>query len=302
MANYGGGFNNFGGVGGFMAENDGGGRPGSRPGSVGGAGAEKHKAMLPVTIKQILQADNTAGDDVFLMNGVVPMQDVTFVAFIASLQALSTNTDYVLNDFTGTIRATKWNDAEGEPNADGHQEGTWVRFMATINSSVEQGRTLKIMQSFPVQDFNEITYHRLEVLRTYLEYTRGKLNKNSAGGGIGMMMPTDGTNPLMAGAAGKMNDGFGNVGGNNPYNANTDRTGANAMQYGSGLLSNVQHEVLGFISQKHPTSPDGVHQDEILSAFRGRYSDRDVTTALQFLQDEGHIYSSISEFHFVPCV
>ena len=70
--------------------------------------------MLPVTIKQLLQASQDGPDDSFKVDGRDTNQ-VTLVALILSVQETSSSVNYVLDDGSGTIDARVWLDHVSPP-------------------------------------------------------------------------------------------------------------------------------------------------------------------------------------------
>uniref|UniRef100_A0A7S0ZHX2 Replication protein A C-terminal domain-containing protein n=1 Tax=Timspurckia oligopyrenoides TaxID=708627 RepID=A0A7S0ZHX2_9RHOD len=279
------------GGGGYGAD-AGGGAVGS--GAGGGSEQRRQQTCTPVTIKMILEADNSNGDESFTVNDVV-LNQVTCVANIAAVEPLSTNITITLNDFTGSIVGNLWSNNyeethEMEDHASVWTPGKTVRFFGTIQS-MEGVRTVRLSRIMPVTDFNEITFHRLDVIREQLRVTKGLASsgmKNSTG--LGMPQAAVGGYPTNVGPVPQFG---GAVAINNPSMLGAGFTG-NGM-------SPVQDAVMNMITVKSGSNPNGVYLEDIANELRSKFPRADVQAALEFLQSEGHIYNTISEQHFQPC-
>ncbi|KIX08545.1 uncharacterized protein Z518_03201 [Rhinocladiella mackenziei CBS 650.93] len=157
--------------GGFVA-----GEPQSSPAA--GKGGYGKDTVRPVTIKQILDAEQPHPDADFRADGE-PFGQVTFVGQIRSISTQATNVTYKLDDGTGLIEVKQWIDSDSiqdkmdvESNKprlveDGYCR-VWGRLKA-FNSKRHVGAHIVR----PITDYNEINYHLLEATAVHLFFTRG---------------------------------------------------------------------------------------------------------------------------------
>lgn len=133
----------------------------------GNANFESVRKIHPVTIKQLLDAHQTHPDDTFRVNGN-QLPQMTLVAIIKKVEALSTNINFTIDDFTGSIDMKIWVDADDSDFKAQQRmlwtEGTMVRVHGLLKSTMG-GRTVVAHHIRPVEDFNEFTFHRLEVIQ-----------------------------------------------------------------------------------------------------------------------------------------
>ena len=63
-------------------------------------------------------------------------------------------------------------------------------------------------------------------------------------------------------------------------------------------LTAVQNQVLNYIQAQSPASESGPRIDQIISKMAGNFNERQVREAVEFLSNEGHVYSTLDEDHF----
>lgn len=133
-------------------------------------------ALRPVTIKQILEAKRDPSTDTFMIDGT-DVNHVTIVAQVRSAAIQSLKFIYRLDDGTGNIDAQEWLDTRSQERV---EQGTlqpisldtYVRAFGTI-SEFGHKPILKISNLRMIEDFNEVSYHFLEVTLVHLENTKG---------------------------------------------------------------------------------------------------------------------------------
>uniref|UniRef100_L2G2L3 Putative replication factor-a protein n=1 Tax=Colletotrichum fructicola (strain Nara gc5) TaxID=1213859 RepID=L2G2L3_COLFN len=135
-------------------------------GQVGGGGkAYSEESLRPVTIKQIIDAEEAYPGADFKIDGATVTQ-VTFVAQIRQISPQPTNITLKLDDGTGLIEAKKWVDTDKkDDDAAGLDLEGHVRVWGRIKS-FNGKRHVGAHFIRPVTDFNEVNYHLLE--STYL--------------------------------------------------------------------------------------------------------------------------------------
>jgi replication factor A2 len=136
---------------------------------VKGKAVSKNHSLLPVTIRQLYSATQTHPDDaVFRIDGH-ELNEVTIVGQILSRKDGQTTITFHIDDGTGAIYAKVWvgeNDEETQQRHQHLREGMYVRAIGQLRAFNTQ-RNLVAFRVRAVSDFNEITFHFLEVIYTH---------------------------------------------------------------------------------------------------------------------------------------
>mmetsp|Transcript_6835 Transcript_6835/g.15003 ORF Transcript_6835/g.15003 Transcript_6835/m.15003 type:complete len:298 (-) Transcript_6835:646-1539(-) len=148
------------------------------------------QSLLPVTIKQLKNAQSSVGDQTFTVDGQ-DVHQVTIVGVIMRAEEANTNLQYTIDDGTGDIDVKKWIDAE----ADGAmveqramcREGKIVRVVGQLRI-FNHTRSVVAFNIQPIVDFNEYTFHFIECVHTHLRHTRG--NPPAGGAAVKGGMPS----------------------------------------------------------------------------------------------------------------
>lgn len=131
------------------------------------AGPVYKQHITPVTIKQLNEAERSNSGDNFVLNGA-QLSTVTVVGVIQKMETLSTNIEFVVNDFTGSLSMKFWLDGDEKPykvtERLAWKTGTFIRAHGSIQS-ISGINTLIAVGIRPLEDFNELTFHRLEVIQ-----------------------------------------------------------------------------------------------------------------------------------------
>ncbi|KAI5868476.1 replication protein A, subunit RPA32 [Durotheca rogersii] len=161
------------------------------PGSQGGGGSSSQAAkpvndesLRPVTVKQIIDAEQAFGSDgPFRIDGVDVTQ-VTFVGMVRQISPQTTNITYRLDDGTGIVEVKQWldPDKQDETNDSAFREEQYVRVWGRLKSFGNK-RHVGAHIIKPVTDFNEVNYHLLEATYVHLFFTRGGAPGAGAGAG-----------------------------------------------------------------------------------------------------------------------
>ncbi|KAG8422894.1 Replication factor A protein 2 [Metarhizium acridum] len=245
---------------------------GSQPGSQGGSKSYQDESLRPVTIKQILEADEAfTGADFKIDNTTITQ--ITFVGQVRNINPQPTNVTLKIDDGTGQIEVKKWIDADkaDDANADQYELDSYVRVWGRLKSFSNK-RHVGAHVIRPVTDFNEVNYHLLEATYVHLYLTRGPLGQDGAANGGGESM-------------------F--VGGGGGYGGNANGGG------GSGqMLSKVSgcsaaaKKMFNFMNGA-PGMNEGVHLN-VISSSTG-LSVRDVLAASDELLGHGLIYTTVDD-------
>ncbi|PFH58668.1 hypothetical protein XA68_13359 [Ophiocordyceps unilateralis] len=176
---------------------------GSQQGSQSGAGAKAYQdeSLRPVTIKQVLEAEEAFSGADFKIDGSAVTQ-ITFVGQVRSINPQSTNITFKIDDGTGQIEVKKWIDADKQEDADpGFEPDSHVRVWGRLKSFSNK-RHVGAHVIRPVTDFNEVNYHLLEATYVHLFYTRGPQGGGDAAANNGDSMFVDGGGGAGAGGGG----------------------------------------------------------------------------------------------------
>ncbi|XP_062507052.1 replication protein A 32 kDa subunit-like [Corticium candelabrum] len=226
----------------------------------------RSRSMMSVTVHQLMNAEQQ--DDAFLINGR-DVHQITFVGRIMTVQESSTNILYKIYDNTADpCEVRKWIDSD-DSTADIDKrsecrEGVVVRVYGHLRVFQGQKSVVAFAVS-PVTDFNEITFHILDIVHTHLALTKATNIPNSDFAAVETV-------------------GFGN----------------DVRGFGQGVtpgMSRVQNEVYQCIIACGDEA--GIHIKDLLTQCRQkRVGDAEVRQAVEFLSNEGHVYSTIDDDHF----
>lgn len=233
-------------------------------------GSQKKKnrsqTLLPVTAAIIAKADYNVTEDVFSYEGT-EIHQLTFVGIIREVQEAATNITYKIDDMTGNfINVKKWLDADD--TSDQHRrsecrENTYVRVVGNMKSFNDgQIRSVMAFSMVPITDFDEITFHFLDVIHANLSLKKG-LSED-----IAMETPNK--------YGQQSNDIYG--GGVN----DAGLTGQNKIVY--NYISSCSAE-------------QGISVQELKSKNRNM-NEQQLRNCLEWLSNEGHIYSTIDDDHY----
>ncbi|KAL6488730.1 hypothetical protein MHYP_G00024710 [Metynnis hypsauchen] len=250
---------------------------GSPAASQGGdkKGRTRAQQIVPCTVSQLMSA--AQAEDVFRV-GDVEVAQVTIVGIIRSTDKSMTNIQYKVDDMTGAPMDVKqWVDTE-DPSVDSSviPPNTYVKVSGNLRS-FQNNRSLVAFSVRPLEDMNEITSHMLEVVQAHMLLSKPQAMAGGGGGMNSSIMPM--SRPGMG--------GMGSMGMTGGY------SGANAMA-NNGLSPN-QNQVLSLI--KSCPEPQGISIQELKQRLSG-VSMTVIRQVVDFLSNEGHIFSTIDEDHF----
>ncbi|XP_059423223.1 replication protein A 32 kDa subunit [Carassius carassius] len=242
---------------------------GSPAASQGGdkKGRARAQQIVPCTVSQLMSA--VQAEDVFRV-GEVEIAQVTIVGVIRSTDKSTINIQYKVDDMTAAPMDVKqWIDTE-DMGVDNSviPPGSYVKVSGNLRS-FQNNRSLVAFSVRVLEDMNEVTSHMLEVVNAHMQQSKPQ---SMMGGGAGTnMMPAVHTSMSSTGSY----------------------SGANMMLV-NGLSAN-QNQVLGLIKSCH--EPQGISMHDL----KQKLSSMSVTVIRQivdFLSNEGHIFSTIDEDHF----
>jgi len=291
----GGGDGGYGGYSGFGGGEDGGGGGGfmadmgsSQGGGGGGSARPKVDSITPVTIRQLKAAEETP-EGTFLLDGR-PIQKVILVARIVSINAKESNTQYQIEDSTGSFSASWWED-QGAPTQ-GFEQGMYVKVFGQVR--VFSGRrSLSVFTMRTVEDHNEITHHDLEVILTHLQVTKGSANPMLRAGAA-----TAGADSHAApGAAAPMFNAFNPAPGGQPIQA----SGAGAAGGAGGNSDLVRHIMTIFNKPEVEDLESGISVRQAFMELQNlgvSATEAQVKKIVHELMQDGHLYSTVDDDHY----
>ncbi|KAG6150372.1 hypothetical protein E4U37_006207 [Claviceps purpurea] len=250
----------------------------SQQGSQGGGGkAYQDESLRPVTIKQILEAEEAyAGADFKIDNTTVTQ--ITFVGQIRSINPQPTNITFKIDDGTGQIEVKKWIDVDKQDNSNGEFEldahvRVWGRLKSFSNKRHVGAHVIR-----PVADFNEVNYHLLEAAYVHLFYTKGSLSDSGSGG-----------------AGGGANNGESMFVDGGGYGNDSGGAGGQTMSKLTGCGPQAR-DVFKLINDA--SSNEGVHLNVIMSSLKMPV--REVLAASDELLGQGLIYTTVDDETWAP--
>ncbi|XP_055359236.1 replication protein A 32 kDa subunit isoform X2 [Betta splendens] len=231
-------------------------------------GRTRASQIVPCTVSQLMSASQA--DESFKV-GDVEVAQVTIVGVIRSTDKSMTNIQYKVDDMTGAPMDVKqWVDTE-DPSVDSTvlPPGTYVKVSGNLRS-FQNHRSLVAFSVRPLEDMNEITSHMLEVVQAHMVLSKPQ-TMSGAGGGMNVNVMS--------------RPGMGNMGGS--YSGAADMAN-------NGLSAN-QNQVLRLI--RSCPDPQGISIQDLKQRLSGM-SLAVIKQAVEFLSNEGHIFSTIDEDHF----
>lgn len=236
-------------------------------------GRARASQIVPCTVSQIMCA--THAEDVFKV-GNVEVSQVTLVGIIRTVDKSMTNIQYKVDDMTGAPMDVKqWVDTE-DPSVDSTviPPGTYIKVSGNLRS-FQNNRSVVAFSMRPLEDMNEITSHMLEVVQAHMMLSKPEAMQVNEGGGGGM---NSGASSMSRPAMGGTGGGY---------------SGANDMS--SNGLNPSQNQVLRLI--RSCSDAQGISIVDLKQRLSGM-SMAAIKLAVEFLSNEGHIFSTIDEDHF----
>lgn len=235
-------------------------------------GRTRATQIIPCTVSQLMSASQA--DEAFKV-GDVEVAQVTIVGIIRSTDKSMTNIQYKVDDMTGAPMDVKqWVDTE-DPGVDSTvlPPGTYVKISGNLRS-FQNHRSIVAFSVRPLEDMNEITSHMLEVVHAHMALCKPQ-TMTGAGGMNSSMASMPRTN---MGSMASMGGGY---------------AGANSMV--NNGLNPSQNQVLSLI--RSCPDPQGISIQDIKQRLSGM-SINIIKQAVDFLSNEGHIFSTIDEDHY----
>lgn len=248
-------------------------------------GAKEQRAQLPLTIKQLQSAKKGEADDVVTIDGR-QVHQVAIVGVIAAIDSQATFVSLIIDDSTGQISINFWTDG-GEDAYFARKRATWVegsyvRAIGKLKMNEGQPPMLMGFDIKLITDFNEVTAHMLNSVYCHLHALKGPVGATPVAGTASAAAPAFGG--ATAGGVG----GFGGA---------VAGFSEGGKAEGSDL-DRVQSAVMDVFRQAVGTE-EGMDVRAVAGQLAAKgFSNEDVHKAVEFLSTEGHLYSTIDEFHY----
>eukprot|EP00808_Paulinella_micropora_P011110 g24462.t1 len=255
------------GGGGFMSQ-----VPASQANDSPGVGKKKKfesQSLLAVTIKQLNTA--TQRESKFVIDNK-EISQVTFVGHVISMEMQSTNINYMIDDGTGKITVRQYIDAEDQ-DPQQLREDQYVRVVGNIRA-LGGAMSVVAFQLSAIRDYNEITFHMLEAIHGHLYNTRGPIAGGApATSAPAMQVKSEPSSSYAQGQVISMGSGL--------ENSNIDSVQQAVLKVFSDNASDDQGQSFTFVCSKLTN-----------------ISQQKIREAVEFLCNEGLLYSTIDEEHF----
>jgi replication factor A2 len=249
-----------GGGGGFAA--------GSQPGSSSGGRARRspdEQTVLPVTVLMLLQS-TTVDDRPQLADGRA-LHRVRLVAAVRNFEDMSTNIVYDVEDGTGLLRVKEWlddhkeNAKTAELREQTKKENVYVKITGQLKDY--DGHKQLVADSIrPLRSGNELAHHFLDVVHTEQAFRRKQQPSQTAA-----FTPGFGARPLQA---------------------------AQAVSHSGG--GGVREALLALMKQS--ASEQGVSIAHCAKTLP--YPEATIRQTIDLMSQEGIVYSTIDEDHYLP--
>ncbi|NP_001316308.1 replication protein A 32 kDa subunit [Kryptolebias marmoratus] len=233
-------------------------------------GRTRATQIIPCTVSQLMSASQA--DEAFRV-GDVEVSQITIVGIIRSTDKSMTNIQYKVDDMTGAPMDVKqWVDLE-DPGVDSTvlPPGTYVRVSGNLRS-FQNHRSVVAFSVRPLEDMNEITSHMLEVVQAHMVLGKSQSTPGVDGGMSGRVTPV--SRPALT-----------VTGDNYPGVSPVALYGLNANQ----------NQVLSLI--RGCPDPQGISIQDLKQRLSG-INLSIIKQAVEFLSNEGHIFSTIDEDHY----
>jgi len=241
--------------------------PGGQGNTGSGGGKNKRQNVVPVMAGQILHSN----EEEFTVEGA-PVGMVTLVGQVINIEKAATKTTYHIEDESGQMEVVQW--VEEDAKTEEHGEGSRVKVIGSIRTQAEK----KHVMAFKIRSVAsqaEMDGHLLsvELAKIKIRQLQDKINGQVSGAGFGGGL----SNSMMGGGLGGGMSSMGASTGQSFGNKNYDTV--------YGLIKGCREE-------------QGLDKDSIVNQCRGKMNKNDIESAIDFLSNEGHIYSTIDEDHF----
>lgn len=242
-------------------------------GSAGGGQSDKKtvrrpQSIVPLTVRQVLESPESG-----LKIAGIDVQLVTLVGIVKSVGVSSIKITYTLEDDTGAITGTFWLDGDQDssniPAAIPVVENTYCCMSGSIRNQGGK-KHIMVFNIYTITDLNEVTAHMLAVINISLKAEQ--------------MTDQVAAEPTMKNEM-SMSYGTNNF--------------ESSMSMNNCGLTVPQQRVYRAVKAMQGRNEGGANAHDVLTAMTVKMPLKEVEKILDFLVQEGHIYSTIDDYHFM---
>lgn len=236
-------------------------------GSAGGKG-KRPQNIVPVMIKEVLEAP----EEGFTIEGM-EVGEVVVLGQIREVEKTATKTTYKIEDSTGSLDVIQWT-SDGPVEAE-HFEGSYIKAVGSMRTQGEK----KHLMAFQVLDCpsqEERDFHLLQVVHSHLKLKQlhAKMTGQEEMDQSGL------SNSMMGGGIGSSFGGTMSMG------------TSSSASFGNKTYDTVYSLI------KQSTESEGINVNSIYAVVQGKMSRGEMDGAIEYLSNEGHIYSTVDDDHF----
>jgi len=227
----------------------------------GGRDKKRSNNLVPVSIRNIRDAD----DEGLKVEGL-DVGQLTVVGRILKIEHKETNTAFTIEDDSGEIEVIYWkNDDANAEDLTRYQESQDVRVIGIMKTKGQE-RYIIANRLADISCPEEVDAHKLEILHAALQIRKMNEKENAA------------------------------IGANN-FGLSNSMVSSSATPSSAALFQNPKHESV-YKMVCGCQREEGISRDEVFQNLSSKMSKGDVDQALEFLSNEGHVYSTTDEDHF----
>ena len=233
-----------------------------------------------MALRAFQEAQSSGGDDTFMASNEA-IDHVTLVGKVCEVETSASLMKFTLDDGSGRLKVKHYSQDDGPSDVVDIRENVYMRAFGTLKTSAGEAY-LNAHLVRPVTDFNEVTYHSLQIVQTHMHILH-KQGYTFDAQGNAVLAAQPAPAPAAAG-------GFGG------YQAPAVPP-AGGTQGAAGVSQDPCVAAVLAAIQQTENGGTGLSIDAITSRV-GKYPAQKVKQALDHLSGEGHIYSTIDENHF----
>lgn len=234
------------------------------------------QSLLPLTVKQINEAFLSSDDKSnFLIDGV-DVNNVKLVGMLFEKTERVTAVSFVLDDGTGRIDCHRWvNEAVDTREMEQLLNGMYVKVHGHLKG-FQGKKQLMVYSVRPITDYNEVPNHFAECI--YVHCYNTKQRKLQDAGQVPGHIPNSSVNTPSKGFQSNPSNQF-------------------SVQYDMDGVKGIDKMVLNYLQQPSCIAREkGVHRNELAQQLN--LADQQISQAIDALESEGLIYSTIDEHHY----
>jgi len=245
------------------------------------AAAEQNQTLLPVTVKMVDSAVAAGGsDESELRIDGKTVHTVLIVGCVTELVKQQTAVEFHLNDATGKMRARYYFQQEMQETIDKVENGVYVSMVGIVK--MKPAPHVSVLTMRPVQSPDEISYHEI-----YVAYSSLKSKKKKSTSGESAFAKVD-----MVSSP--------------PRNEAVVQTVVTPMRRNEPMMATppknegpLKDRISKFLAEPdQQQNQEGVSMNKLCQSFSDSKAE-DVKASITELLDEGMIYSTIDDSHFM---